>query len=538
MAHDWRSRRAARDGLIRLYVRSLDAATAQVIPDTVGAAAPFWSPDGNFVGFFAGGRLMKVASTGGPAFPLCQAAGAAFGAHWSENNQILFSSGQPNVAPIRRVSAAGGASSVVLTPNTEAGELQYWWPSLLPDGDHIVYFALGPGSRPIGIYVASLKSQERKLLVPGGSNVTFTNGFLIYLRDQTLVAHALDMNRLELVGEPTPIGDQVLVGGAAAATGAFTVSQTGVLAYQTGPVLRQSQLVWIDRRGTEGPTVGEEADYGNLRVSPDGTRVSVSLGDPTRGTSDIWLLDLATGRRSRFTFDEGNEVHSVWSPDGQRLVFNSNREGVLNLYEKASNGAGSERLLLADREDKMPESWSPDGRHLLYRIRGNAQQGAGLWMLPLEGSGTPTPVLQTKADETSGRFSPDGRWIAYISNESGPPHLYIAPFPAGGGKWQVSSAALPAGGAGFEGHPSWRADGKEVFYLSGNQLIAAEVTIQKDAIRVGDVRPLFRANFRPARGNPYVASADGQRFLVNRFRDQTTGAPITLVVNWPAGLKR
>jgi eukaryotic-like serine/threonine-protein kinase len=328
------------------------------------------------------------------------------------------------------------------------------------------------------------------------------------------------------------------------------VSQTGLVAYQTAETDLRSQLVWFDRTGKQLSTVGGPADQMYVELSADEKRVAVSMLDPEKNSRDLWTYDLARdGLRTRLTFDPADEFTSVWSPDASQIVFNSARKGIMDLYQKASNGAGAEDLLLADTvNNKYATSWSSNGRFVLYHIgNANSQNGNDLWALPLVGDRKPTPVLQTPFNETNGRFSPDGRWIAYMSDEAGPHEVYVMPFaeaaapgafpktPAG--KWQIST-----GGGTF---PRWRRDGKELFYLSAeNKLIAVAVNGQGSAFEVGAAHPLFEIRRRPARyrgissGN-YDVSGDGQRFLVNAaVAGQKTTAPITLVVNWPELLRK
>jgi hypothetical protein len=452
------------------------------------------------------------------------------------------------------VSASGGAPSPVTTLSADNGETQHSYPFFLPDGRHFLYFAVGnktasPNS-PNGIYVAALDSNERKLLVPGGSTAMYALGYLLFLREQTLMAQPFDVERLELTGDALPIAEHVITGGASGMAGAFSVSETGVLAYQTGPADvggqagAPTQLVWFDRSGKPIGALGDQARYGDLELTPDGGRVAVSLFDRARRGRDIWLFDLARGLRTRFTFDPADEMTSVWSPDASRVVFNARRKGHLDLYQKASSGAGDDEELLADSLEKVPLDWSPDGRFILFAV--GAFQTPDLWVLPLFGDRKAFPFKQTPFSEVPGRFSPDGRWIAYASNESGKYEVYVAPFPGRGGvlsaaaapgtpgdKWQVSTV----GGS----WPRWRSDGREIFYLAPDQkLMAAAVSGAGSAFEVGAVKPLFEAPALriPNQGSMYDVSLDGQRFLVNTLAEQAAAAPITLVVNWPALLKK
>jgi Tol biopolymer transport system component len=510
-----------------LWVRPLNALTAQPLAGTEDAIAPFWSPDSRSIGFFAGnadGRLKKIDVEGGPPTTLCSFVGAAAGADWSSTGDILFTTTGAGGGAIHRVSASGGAASVLLAPEAKAGETDYWWPFFLPDGKRFLYLALGPGRAALGIYAASIDSSDRKLVLKGGSNAKYADGHLLFVRDATLMAHAFDIGRLEVQGEAVPVAEHVQ---SLAPTGAYSVSQTGVLAYAAGPQAVGSRLVWFDSAGRQLGSVGEPGSYADLRLSPDGKRGAVTLVDTGRGTRDIWILDIARDLLTRFTFDPAEEISPVWSPDGERIVFGSTRSGRMDIYEKPASGAGSETVLLADSTfAKLPLSWSSDGRFLLYGT--NPTTTGDLWVLPLTGEGRkPFPFLNTPFNEVAGAFSPDGRWIVYGSNESGRPEIYVAPFPGPGGKWQVSTA----GGLSA----IWRRDGREIFFggLDG-RMMAAPVTTEGTRLTVGAVRPLFE--FR--QGGPrsaYDVTPD-TRFLVNAAPDRSDTSPITLVVNWSAEL--
>ncbi len=539
------------DGQERLWVQSLDGLSAQPLAGTEGASMPFWSPDSRFIGFYASGKVKRIDATGGPPLTLADTGGRP-GATWNRDNVILFAtfSGGPG-SPIRRVPASGGAPTPATTLNADSGETYHAYPFFLPDGRHFLYLAVGSKTAgpatPNGIYVAGLDSDVRKLLVPGGSEPMYAQGHLLFLREQTLMAQPFDTERLELTGDAVPIAEHVTIGGVSGMAGGVSVSETGVLAYQTGSAqvggnaTPLTQIVWFDRSGKQIGVLGDQARSGELELAPDGRRAAVSVFDPARRTRDIWLFDIARGLRTRFTFDPADEYDSVWSPDGNRVVFNSRRKGHLDLYQKASSGAGAEEELLVDGLDKYPLDWSPDGGFILFSVTA-PKTGFDLWVLPLFGERKPLPFLQTPFNEVPGRFSPDGRWIAYVSNESGRSEVYVAPFQGAGGspsaaaapgtpggKWQVSTT----GGS----EPRWRRDGKEIFYLApDNKLMSAAVNGAGSALEVGTVRPLFDTRPGGLR-SVYDVSADGQRFLVNTLVEEAP-APITLVVNWQAGLKK
>ena len=516
-----------------LWVRSLDSLTAQQLAGSEDAFSPFWSPDSRRVGFFsgnAGGKLKTIDLDGGPPTTLCDYVGTPVGADWNADGVILFSTtlGVSDGA-LRRVSASGGTPQIVLAPDIKAGERDIWWPAFLPDGRHFLYLSLGTGRTPLAVSVASLDSPGRTLVMKGGSNVRYADGRVIFLRGGTLMSQRFDTRRLELQGEAVPVAEGVQT---LFPTGAFTVSQTGLLAYKSGGTVGGSRLIWFDTAGRQLGTVGGPAAYGDLSISPDGKRAAVTLPDSSSGARDVWLVDLTRDLMTRFTFDRAEDNGAVWSPDGTRLTFRSNRNGAFDLFEKPSNGSGVETSLLADKANMIPLSWSADGRLLLYTVAAS-KEGAppqpDLWVLPSGGDKKPFPFLTTPFSEVPARFSPDGRWVAYVSNESGQNQVYVVPFPGPGGKWQISTQ----GGAS----PVWRPDGKEIFYMADDaRLMAAAVSFTASGIEIGSARPLFQ--LRPSGPRSFYDVAPDGRFLVVSSTDKPESSPITLVVNWMARMSR
>jgi eukaryotic-like serine/threonine-protein kinase len=504
-------------GRVMLWVRPLEG-EAQPLAGTEDAGAPFWSPDGRFLAFIADGKLKKIDAAGGLALTLCDALSVAPGT-WNRDDVILFT--PTNTSPLYRVSAAGGTPAPINVLDTKVGETRQLWPVFLPDGRHFLYSSLGGGGRELGVYVGILGSADRTQLLKNSSNAAYGNGQLLFLNGSTLVTQPFDATRLSLSGAPVPIA-QPIETTANAHGGTFAVSQTGVLAYQTLPS-PDSQLIWYDRAGKQLAVVGERASTdGPLMLSPDGRSALINGGE----NHDTWVVDVKSGLRRRFTFGPTENAYAIWSPDGGRIVFGSSRKGHIDLYQKAANGAGDEELLLADTLDKFQTSWSRDGRFILYTAV-SGTTSADLWVLPLFGDRKPYQVVRTPFSENQGKFSPDGRWIAYSSNESGRVEVYVTPFPGPAGKQQISTN----GGD----HPQWRHDGKEIFFMNGNALIATPVTADGARFDVGVAQQLF--DLRPAGiGSPYDVSPDGQRILVNTA-EQTGPLPITLVVNWPALLK-
>jgi Tol biopolymer transport system component len=349
------------------------------------------------------------------------------------------------------------------------------------------------------------------------------------MRDSTLMAQRFDPDRLELNGDAVPVAEQVQTGGATGRTGGFSVSQTSALVYQTGAGGQASQLKWYDRSGKEVATLGDMGDYGDVELSPDGSRVAVSLLDAAVRTRDVWIFDVKRGLRTRFTFEPGDEVAPIWSPDGSRLIFSARESGAFDLVQKPSTGSGRNEKVFANNANQFATSWSPDGRSILASA--TTTGSTDIWMLPLSSGAKAKPFVQTPAIEASGQFSPDGRWLAYSSNESGRAEVYVAASTGQAGKWQVSTA-----GGTF---PRWRRDGKELFYLGpDSKLMAAEVRGQTSGFDVDAVRALFDVRPKLAVRYAYAVTADGQRFLVNSSDFASSPEPLTLLVNWTAALRR
>jgi Tol biopolymer transport system component len=514
-------------GRVLLWVRQLDGLTAQPLAGTDDATAPFWSPDSRFIGFIAGGKLKKIEASGGPALTLCDAPAPLTGT-WNQDDVILFPSG----GALNRVPASGGTPTPATALDTKAGEARHVSAWFLPDGRHFLFTAQG-SANAVGVYVGSLDSAARTRLLDLNTSVRYADGYLLFLQDGTLMARSFDVNRLTFSGDAMPLAEQINGPRTGAATGVFAVSQTGVLVFQeAGQSGGDARLVWVDRTGTQVAALGDPGQYGDLELSPDGQRLAVSLPDPAQGNQgrDLWIVDVARGLRTRFTFDPSTEISPIWSSDGSRIVYSSNRKGTADLYQKPSNGSGSDEALLTTGDNKVAGSWSADGRFVLFT---NLVMGGDLWTMHLIGDKKAIPFLQTRFNEANGRFSPDGRWVAYQSNESGRAEVYVAPFPGPGGKWQVST------GGGIL--PRWRRDGKELFFAvpTGAMMMTASVNGEGTAFQVGAVQALFQVRS----GGPryfYDVSADGQRFLLNALPEQATAAaaPLTLVVNWTAGLKK
>jgi Tol biopolymer transport system component len=509
-----------------LWLRPLDSLDAQQLAGTEAGDQPFWSPDGRSIGFIAAGKLKRLDVSGGPTQTLSDAVGV--GGAWNRDGVIVFS--RSPTEGLYRIPAAGGTPEPLTTLDKSRNEYVHAWPHFLPDGRHFLYVVGASPREKSAIFLGSLDSKQPRLLLNVESSVAYVPpGYLLYALEGTLVARPFDADRLELTGEAVPVVKQIgnTMGNARAH---FSVSETGTLLYRTNPAAADTQLVWFDRAGKQLDTVGAAGHYSDIRLSPDGKSLAFRRLDTENGASDIWLMELARGTPSRLTFDPADDGDAVWSPDGSRVVFSSMREGLPNLYQKLSSGAGGEELLLKTEDAKWATDWAPDGRHVLYAAQG--RQNSDLWVLPLFGERRPEPFARTDFSEGGGRFSPDGRWIAYTSNESGRFEVYVQSFPATGGKWQVSS--------GGGGSPRWRRDGRELFYLSADgKLMAVEVDGGADTFEAGVPMPLFEPRVVSISGDsPYDVAADGRRFLIKVPVEENAPAPVTVVLNWTADLKR
>jgi Tol biopolymer transport system component len=513
----------------QLWIRALDSPVAQALPGTEGASQPFWSPDSQFVGFFAGGNLKKIAVSGGPPQTLSEApssntAGASStGGAWSRDGVILFTANIKSEV-INRVSESGGASSQVTTLDGARSEIAHLWPQFLPDGKHFLYLAFGTAPGAGAIYAASLDSKERKLILNNTTDAIYASpGYLLFNRQGTLMAQPFDAARLQLGGEAVPIAEGVL---AIQITGraAFTVSDNGVLAYRSGGGTVPLTLAWVSRNGTEQRIAAPAHNYVLPRLSPDGQRLAVGIEE---AEGQIWVYDLSRDALTRLTFEGTGNVDPVWTPDGKRIVFKGNRN---RLFWQPSDGSGAAEELTSSElsSNNVPGSWSPDGQELSLTEDRAVRK---IWILPLKDR-KPHLFVDTPTYDTAPRFSPDGHWIAYSSNESGRYEIYVRPYPGPGGKWQISTE----GGS----EPVWNPKGHELFYRQGQKMIAVDYSAQP-MFSVGKPKMLFEGPYVPTpRSFPdYDVSPDGQRFLMVKAPEQAQApAPINVVLNWYEELKQ
>jgi len=514
--------RDAASGDVRIWIRQLDALTPRALSGTEGATRPFWSPDSRFVAFVAGGKLKKVDVTGGPAQSLADTPNGSDGS-WGREGVILLD-GRGN-DPILRIPAAGGAPRPEVKSDPSGDVVGVGWPQFLPDGRHFLYVVVGRGGTS-KLMLRALDSEDSKLLLETPSRVQFVEpGYLLYVREDTLVAQRFDAARHALQGEAVPLSEGLGIDSVGLAH--FTASEDGTLVYRAGQT-RNRQLLWVDRGGKELDAVGDPAEWGDLWPSPDGRRLVVDLSE--RSTRpDLWIRDLIRGTTTRFTFDPASEIAPLWSPDGRRVVFSSNRSGVFNLYEKDAAGTGEERELLTSENLALVSDWSRDGRFLLFYSQ-DKDTDWDVWALEMQGERKAVPIVKTKFAELRPGLSPDARYMVYQSDESGRAEIYVVDFPTPSSKWQVSTS----GGR----QPYWSANGREIFYLTLDNALMAVGVEGGTTFTAGAPQRLFPARLQPATlRSQYRPSPDGQRFLTLAPLGRESIMPMTVVLNWTEALK-
>jgi len=529
------------DGRSALWLRLMDSIDARELQGTGGVLLdPAWSPDSQSLAFMSGGSIKKIDINGGTPQTLATYANPATGISWSPQDVILYGSS----GVINRVSASGGEASAVTALDSKDGEQGQGRSFFLPDGKHFLFYRLLPKAEKSGIYTGSLDAkpaeQGQKRLFDSTAGVVYVaspgagpraSGYLLFLRGEALMAQPFDTGRLELTGRAVQVADRVSTD---TFDGLFSVSNDGVLAYAiTGGDNRQ--LTWYGREGQILGHAGESTPRDEMSLSPDGTRVAEGRVD-AKGTWVVWMLDLARGVNTRLTFETAGAGNATWSPDCSQIIYAPGGGNSADLYRKPANGAGQGELLFHSEGTKTPLDWSRDGRYLMFMQRGK-DTGADLWVLPLEGERKPFPYLVTPSNEGQARFSPDGHWVVYSSNESGRREIYVQPFPvSSGGKWPVSN------GGGSQ--PRWSPDGKELFYFApDDSLMAVSVTIKGGTFEPGVPKALFRAPILGGSGGApglswrWDISPDGKRFLINTALQETATLPVTIVLNWQSSLK-
>ncbi|MFN0107121.1 MAG: protein kinase domain-containing protein [Bryobacteraceae bacterium] len=517
-----------------LWLRKFGDTTARPLSGTEDAIRPIWSPDSQWIGFFADQKLKKVRAIGSAVQVVADAAQLPVGATWSRDDSILFSSG---LEGLLRVPADGGP--VMAGPGLDISRMEgaVRWPHFLPDGRHLLFTVRG-GPSQRGIYAAALDGKARnRLLGVESSAIYAAPGYLLWVDGDTLRGQAFDNDRLALNRQVFTVAERV--GRSTASEGAMSASESGTLAY-SGALLRQGRLTWLDRGGNSLSSVGSDGDFVDFRTSPDGKRLAATVIDPKAGTLDIWLTDLTRMNTERLTSGAIVNAAPVWSADGANVLFRTNRSGRMELFQKSSLGGDESSVLSFAAQlaagsgwpNLVPTDWSPDGRNILTH-ESSTGSGFDIWLVPIGDNAKPSKFLRSAsaADEIHGNFSPDGRFVAYSSNETGKHEVYVQTFPKSGRRWQVST------NGGYE--PRWRGDGREIYYLSGERKLTAVPVSAGPSF--GVPKALFQTQV-PAGVDPfrthYIASADGQRFLVNTQIAEPSPNPITVVLNWTAGLKK
>ena len=513
---------ADRDSTLHLWVRPIDSLTATKLAGTDGATYPFWSPDSRFVGFFASGKLKKLDLAGGLPQTLADAP-TPRGGTWSRGGVILFEAS--NIGPLVRVPSTGGAPVEATTFDTSRGETSHRFPSFLPDGKHFLYLSLGKKPEDHAIYAGTLDSAERVRLLEGAQGQAhYSAGYLLFPRKGTLMAQKFDADRLKLdAAEAVPLAESI---GAGSNTGSvsFSLASDRALVYREGSAALNTHLRWLDRSGKVLGDVGEPAPHLNPALSPDGTRLAIARG------FDIWVIELSRGLARRVTFDGTIELAPIWSPDSALIAYYTEINGPAGNIYRMPAGGGRGEPVVTSRTPTFPYAWSPDGKHVLYGTAG-PKGSLEVWSQPVSGGGKPSAYLEATYSQMNPVFSPDGKWVAYASRETGRSEVFVESFPVPGAKTQVSVSGGDA--------PRWRRDGRELYYIALDQkLTAVDVTLGS-TVQIGKATPLFQLAIPQVStaSSEYDVSADGKRFIVN-MPVQAGGAQLIVLMNWPEALKK
>jgi Tol biopolymer transport system component len=512
---------AGSDGSSALYVRALDVIEAHKLPGTEGATLPFFSPDGRSVGFFADTKLQRIDLAGGPPRELAVVSDPR-GASWGSEGFIVFA--PDGGGPLFSIPASGGEAVAVTRLDPAKDETSHRWPHFLPGGKRFVFLSRKPSKPRLALEVGSLDGKERLRLVEADSGARYAAGQLFFQRQTTLFAQRFEAARGALLGEARPVAEDAWLNPETDGLAAFAVAGDGRFAYRRGGILT-GQLTWRGRDGTTLRTIGEPSILSDPEVSPDGRRILVGSQGAGLGSAGLLLVDDASSIATRLTPRERDTSIAIFSPDGSRVLFADDRNGPFDLFELKVSEPGQDAPVLATPLWKFPESWSPDGRLVIYTEVDPASRG-NLWVLPRTGDAKPFPLLATPAAESGARFSPDGRFLAYTSDESGREEVFVQPFPATGAKWQVSAAG------GFEA--AWRGDGREFFYVApDSRLMTVPVAASSSGLAFGVPRALFRIPLKHGLGlsnRGYAVSRDGQRFLVLDWQGEVTASPMVVVL--------
>jgi Tol biopolymer transport system component len=517
---------AGADGKTQIWVRSLDSLTLQPLAGTQGGTDPTWSPDGRFLAFFAEHKLKKIDVSGGTVQTICDGEEGR-GIAWGPDGTIVFAPGP--FTGLFVVAAAGGTPSELTHPAV-SGET-HRLPQFLPDGDHVLYFEGALSGKDNAIRAISLKTRQVvEILKPAESGPRYVPGYLIFMREQNLMAQPFDARSLKLTGEAVPIAEKVQYN-TFRWTGSYAVWETGLLAYRQQAGAGKFQLTWMDLEGKELGKVGEPLSLNGLTLAPDAKHAVLLQPDPGQsGISKLWMYDLERGVMSRFTFGPGNEQGAVWSPDGTQVAYAANRGQGNAIYIKAASGSTPEQLVYRSDDLVTPSSWSPDGKFLACDVLGGQNKNGALWMLPMTGEHKAFRLHPAAtANETGANFSQDGRWLSYVSDESGVPEMYVVPFPGPGGKWQVSQGG---------GNGGWLGKDRLLWINADARLMAATATAKGADLQIGAPQTLLGGKSLSGTG-PGDTAHDGKRFLVAMPAGARNINPsLTLVSHWTAELKK
>ncbi len=516
------------NGSAQIHARPMDRMETYALPGTEGAYNPFFSPDGLWVAFYSGGKLRKISVAGGEPQTICDAAPDASGGSWGANATILFTPSWG--AGLAKVPASGGTPEQVTRPGSERADRAHLWPEILPGGRAALFTSSSGGSfDDARIMLLDLRSGERRVLLEGGTNGRYAaSGHLVYARGDTLLAAPFDLKGLRVTGASVPILNGVMMN-ASSGVAQFAFTQDGSLVYVPGGVrLAERVLVWVDRDGVDQQILADRRAFWWPRISPTGDRIAITITDGAR--TDIWVAPVATGSLSRLTL-QGNNGVPVWSPDGSRIAFMSDRDGQWNIYWKMADGRGPDERLARSSGAQVPGSFSSDGKLLAYTELSSGSRN-DIWVLPLEGDRSPRPFAQTAASEWGGSFSPTGSWLAFTSDESGKQEVYLQQYPGPGARYQVSE------GGGSD--PRWGPRGDEILFRDGDSVIAAAINFASQPVISGR-RTLFSGRFEEATGSfpNYDVAPDGSRFVMIRTADAPQ-PPVEMhfVLGWFDELRR
>lgn len=520
------------DGKELLWLRALGSLDARALVGTDSGTQPFWSPDGRSIGFFANGKLKRIDVSGGVTQIVCDAPSNPSGA-WSRDGTIIFSHGVGS--GLYRVPADGGTPVQLTAVEASRNEIEHIWPYFLPDGRHFLFLARNAQPENSAIYVGALDSKMTTRLLQAHSSMAYASpGYVLFVRENTLMAQGFDPQALQLKGDAFSVAEQT-VRNPNQGRAMFSVSENGVLVFRSGAI-NSNQLIWFDRSGKQLSVLTPAGGYYNApALSPDEKKIAISrLDRQTGAAADIWLMELERGTQMRVTTDPASDYFPSWSPNGDRVTFVSTRNGMTSIYQKLSNATSPEESLVSSAELKYNPHASPDGQSIIY-AQLNPKTNVDLYLLSLSGERKSTSFVQTDFIEAQPRFSPNGRWIAYISNETGQFEVYVERFPATGAK-----VAISIGGGS---QPQWRADGRELYYYAPDRkLMAVEVNGEGTTFKVGEARPLFPIRVigsdQSFPGNGYyTVTHDGKRILVTSLAEATERQQINVILNWAADFK-